>query len=500
MTTPRRKLDFQDHRRELGRNRYVYAVVSRRARGLSIGINLNPGKDCSFLCAYCQVTRDDPVRALPVHPPRLEAELSDLLDLVASGRLWQHPPFDTVRADLRRVADIAFAGDGEPSTSPQLATAMSVVGLARALHRLEAVPLRLLTNGSGLHTPTGRRGLARFHALGGELWFKLDAGTPEHYQRVNHSGVPFRRILDNLALAAHQRPVVVQSLFCCFDDQRVPPPEEIEAWLGRLEATVAAGGRIRQVQVTTVARKPRDPACRALGRGTLEAIAARVRERGIPASVHPGHWGRRPVLITAGATRNPIDSMRCITANSSGGTGVALATALQPDHAVHLLASPQAALRAGAAGLGSVERFESTLDLMERVERWVRANPRGIVIHAAAVGDYAPQASQGKVSSGRERWDLALGPTPKILDHIRGWAGPELVLVSFKAAAPETGDEVLVAIARKQALRTGSDLVFANVLGRLASRVAIVCPSGEQWFEQRDQALRALIDHPLLDD
>jgi hypothetical protein len=494
-----RVLDFQDHRRELGGNLYVYAVVSRRAQGLSIGVNLNPGRDCSFLCRYCQVERSEPPRAVPVHTGRLHQEIDQLLALVGSGDLWRHPPFDTVAAPLRRVADIAIAGNGEPSLCPQLATAISVLGLARACHDLRAVPLRLLSNGSELHTPTGRRALARFHALGGELWFKLDAGEPGAYARVNCSQVPLERILANLTLAARQRPVVVQSLFCEIAG-RGPAPAEIEAWLDRLDQVVAAGGALRQVQVTTLARAPRVSDCKALGSAQLEHIAAQVRARGHQASVHPGRFGRRPVLVTAGATRNPIDRMRCITANSSGGTGVALATALKADHPITLLGSPQAMLRAQGAGLDSMEPFESTSDLMARMERWVRANPRGIVIHAAAVGDYAPRPSEGKVSSGQARWSLELGPTPKILDHIRGWGDDELVLVSFKAAAPDTDDGALIDIAREQASRTGSDLVFANVLGRLGERVALVTPDSERWYEDRQDALQALIDHPLLDD
>ena len=247
MTTKARVLDFRDHRRELGQNRYVYAVVSRRAQGLSIGLNLNPGRDCSFLCRYCQVERSAPPQAVPVLLDRLGSELEALLGLVGSGKLWQHPPFDTVRDELRRVADIAFAGDGEPSTSPQLAAAVAMVGLARARHRLEGVPLRLLSNGSGFHTPTGRLALARFHALGGELWFKLDAGTPQAYQRINCSTVPLERILDNLMLASRQRPVVVQSLFSELHGQ-APTAAEIHAWVQRLLQVVQSGGRVRETE------------------------------------------------------------------------------------------------------------------------------------------------------------------------------------------------------------------------------------------------------------
>lgn len=46
--------------REFLGNRFVYAVISQRAHGLSIGINLNPNKACNFDCAYCEVNRDLP--------------------------------------------------------------------------------------------------------------------------------------------------------------------------------------------------------------------------------------------------------------------------------------------------------------------------------------------------------------------------------------------------------------------------------------------------------
>lgn len=86
-----RRLDYRDHRRELDENRYVYAVVSRRARGLSIGVNLNPDKACNFDCPYCQVDRTTPGGPSRVDVPDLAGELEDLLRR-ANGDLWAHPP------------------------------------------------------------------------------------------------------------------------------------------------------------------------------------------------------------------------------------------------------------------------------------------------------------------------------------------------------------------------------------------------------------------------
>ena len=202
----------------------------------------------------------------------------------------------------------------------------------------------------------------------------------------------------------------------------------------------------------------------------------------------------RPVLISAGATRNPIDAMRYVSANSSGTTGVWLARALlAAGRTVHLLGSAEALLRAPEI---EGEEFGSTVDLMGRMERWVKANPGGVIVHAAAVGDYQADTSAGKLPSGLGELVLRFHPTPKIVDHLKVW-DPSCVLVSFKAAPPETEDEAVVAIARAQLQRTGSALVFANVLGRLGSGVLLVDAESALTFESRGPALDALLARVL---
>jgi phosphopantothenoylcysteine decarboxylase/phosphopantothenate--cysteine ligase len=202
----------------------------------------------------------------------------------------------------------------------------------------------------------------------------------------------------------------------------------------------------------------------------------------------------RPVLVTAGATRNPIDQMRHISGNSSGRTGVVLAAALSDHLPLHFLGSPEALLRAWEPlSSGTLEEFGSTRDLMHRMERWVRANPAGIVIHAAAVGDYETEPIDGKVESGREPWTLVLRPTPKIADHLRDWGGPGVLLVTFKAAAPGTGSDALLSLARRQLERTRSDLVFANVLGDLDRHLLLVDAHGASTYEHRAETVAALI-------
>ena len=274
-----RRLDFKDHRRELDENRYVYAVVSRRARGLSIGVNLNPDKTCNFDCPYCQVDRTTPGGPTRVEVADLTDELEELLQR-AAGDLWTTPPFDTVAPELRRVADVAFAGDGEPTTPAAFPAAARAAREAR--DRLApGVPLRLLTNATRLHKDRVRAALAEFD----ELWCKLDAGTEAHFHVVDGTRLPFQRILENLLLVARERPIVIQSLFLTLDGVG-PGDAEIAAWADRLREIVSQGGRIDHVQVYTVARAPSDPRCGPLDPARLEAIAAAARAAGLTAAVY----------------------------------------------------------------------------------------------------------------------------------------------------------------------------------------------------------------------
>ena len=203
----------------------------------------------------------------------------------------------------------------------------------------------------------------------------------------------------------------------------------------------------------------------------------------------------RPVLITAGATRNRIDAMRFLSAHSSGKTGAYIATALGPRDLM-FLGSPEACLRAPQSI--AQEIYTDTLDLLDRMRAWVGSNPAGLVVHAAAVGDYmidpADPEAEGKRRSGQDVLQLRLVPTPKILDQVRGWS-EQVYLISFKAAAPHTNTDELARIAAQQRVRTGSDLVFGNTIGRTDAEIVIVGADGAQVYAERHYALEALTAH-----
>jgi phosphopantothenoylcysteine decarboxylase/phosphopantothenate--cysteine ligase len=198
------------------------------------------------------------------------------------------------------------------------------------------------------------------------------------------------------------------------------------------------------------------------------------------------------ILLTAGATRNPIDSMRYISANSSGQSGAWLAQELTNYGTVHLMGSPEALLRCQLPI--SKQPFGSTEDLMGKMKAWVERYPTGIVVHAAAVGDYAvPDADESvKVPSGEEGLSLELKPTPKILNAIRGWS-ESVGIISFKAAGPNTSRTDLEAMAKAQAARSDSSIILGNTIGALEGDVLILDRGHLEWFASRPLGMAALV-------
>jgi wyosine [tRNA(Phe)-imidazoG37] synthetase (radical SAM superfamily) len=277
-----------DHRRDFGANRYVYPVVSRRSRGVSVGLNLNPDKVCNFDCVYCQVDRSTPGFDGGVDLAVLARELDDMLTLVRTGALFEDERFRSTPPALRRLNDIAFSGDGEPTTCPQFAEAVRVAAEARRRHGLDDVKLVLITNATMLHRALVFEALKLLATNNGEVWAKLEAGTEAYYQQVERTTVPLRRIVDNITAAARLAPLVIQSLFMRLQGQG-PSPEELDAFCDRLTEITTAGGGIKLVQVYTVARPPAESFVTALPDAEVDAIADLVRRRtGLAAEVFYG--------------------------------------------------------------------------------------------------------------------------------------------------------------------------------------------------------------------
>ncbi len=276
--TPRTAKPYAEHSRQWDSYAYIYPVVSRRSKGLSIGVNLNPDTICNFDCVYCQVDKIEPPRPIQIDTVKLREELDTMAESVVSGRIWEHPRFAGVDPSLRRLNDIAFSGDGEPTAASCFAEAVNIAVNVKKQHKLDGVKLVLITNATLLDRPGVESALGVLDAHGGEVWAKLDAGTQGYYEKVDRSPVPLRRVLDNILACGRRRPIVIQSMFLQMHGEPVAL-KEFDAYTDRLAELIEAGCGINLVQLYTVAREPLENYVTALNDAALSELAQRLRQR-----------------------------------------------------------------------------------------------------------------------------------------------------------------------------------------------------------------------------
>ncbi len=269
---------YSKHERRWKDNRYVYAVLSRRSRGLSIGINLNPGKECNFGCIYCQIDRRTAPSRRDVDTELLSGELHSILQEEKNGSLYEAAPFDMLPPANRGVRDMAFSGNGEPTASPVFGEAVRIAARARTHFKLDDTKIVLITNASHLDDPAVRLALDVLDEHNGEIWAKLDAGTEEYFRTINRSDIPLDKILANILKTASVRPIIIQSLWLRMQGA-VPHSAEIEAYCSRLNDLISSGARLKGLQLYTIARHTSGQSVTALADIELDRIAEIVRDR-----------------------------------------------------------------------------------------------------------------------------------------------------------------------------------------------------------------------------
>jgi wyosine [tRNA(Phe)-imidazoG37] synthetase (radical SAM superfamily) len=263
-------------RRDFLGQRFVYAVISPRAGGLSVGINMNPDKFCNFQCVYCEVNRAEPAVEPKLDVGVMVAELERTLEMVHAGRLVERANYRGLPVELLKLRHVALSGDGEPTLSPNFGEIVEKLVHLRACNQWPFFKLALITNASGFDREEVSRGLGLLTPRD-EIWAKLESGTQEHMDRVNKADRPLAKILANILLVARERPVIIQSLFPAIDREG-PAAHEIESFAQRLKELREAGAQIPLVQIHSATRPPARPDCGHLPLRTLSLIARRVRE------------------------------------------------------------------------------------------------------------------------------------------------------------------------------------------------------------------------------
>jgi phosphopantothenoylcysteine decarboxylase/phosphopantothenate--cysteine ligase len=211
----------------------------------------------------------------------------------------------------------------------------------------------------------------------------------------------------------------------------------------------------------------------------------------------PPTWAGVRVLVTAGGTREPIDSVRYIGNRSSGKMGLALAAqAVRRGAVVTLIAANVA--EPAPAGVRVVE-VHTAAELERACEK--EFDRTDVLVMAAAVADFRPASpAPDKLKKDQGVPKLELEPTADVLSALAGRRRADQALVGFAA---EHGDRA-VEYGREKLRRKGLDAVVVNDVSRPGigfdaeeNEVTIVTAAGERRVAQ---ASKSLVAQAVLDE
>src|SRR5512139_965632 len=277
----------RNHDRDNAGMSYVYPVVSRRAGGVSVGVNLNPNNACNWACVYCQVPYLTRGTAPDIDLAQLEAELRAMLTDILHGDFMQ----TRVPEGARRLNDIALSGNGEPTSARAFPQVIELIGRVGPEGNPEGktAKLVLITNGSLADRTRVQEGLRKMAALNGEVWFKFDSATAAGMRAINQTRITPDKQFERLTVAARLCPTWLQT--CVFALDGMPPSAaEQDAYLAAVKRIKQQGIPIQGVLLYGLARPSMQPQAgrlSALPAEWLEAFAEKIRAAGLPVKVSP---------------------------------------------------------------------------------------------------------------------------------------------------------------------------------------------------------------------
>jgi len=274
-----------NHDRDSAGMTYVYPVVSRRAGGVSVGVNLNPNNACNWACVYCQVPDLVHGAAPDINLAQLEAELRTILADILHDDFMQ----TRVPEGVRRLNDIALSGNGEPTSAKVFPEVIELIGKVMAdFGLIGKIKLVLITNGSLMDRPRVQEGLKKMAALNGEVWFKLDSATASGLRRINQTRTAPGKHFERLSIATTLCPTWIQTCLFAFDKEP-PGMTEQDAYLAMIRRTQKDKLPVKGVLLYGLARPSLQPGAEhlsALSAEWLEQFAERIRDVGLPCKVN----------------------------------------------------------------------------------------------------------------------------------------------------------------------------------------------------------------------
>jgi len=254
--------------------RHVYIAMSRRSGGLSVGVDLTVNGECSLACIYCQVPRERPVHGRPaVDVALLAGELTDVL-----------------AADPDRYADVVVAGAGEPTLAMNIGEVLREIDLVCSRTGFTK-PRRIYTNGVHVAAPDVQAALVEWADRGGEIWVKLDTVNEPVLLHLWRTKLTVAMHVAGIWDLAKRCPIGIQTMM-----MRGPGLDSIERTAHQIanaiRAGLAIGAKVKEVQLTALARPPGDPVAAegivSATREELEIAARIVREKtSLPVAIFP---------------------------------------------------------------------------------------------------------------------------------------------------------------------------------------------------------------------
>jgi len=285
-------LTISDHNRDVSGMKYIYPVISRRAGGVSIGVNLNINNACNWRCVYCQVPNLARGTPPPIELEVLERELRSFLSYALHGDFMER----YVAEGDRLLKDIAFSGNGEPTSAKEFPEVLVLVekvlrdfnllGDLNGESHPNPIKVRLITNGSLMDKPTVLNSIRHLAKCNGEVWFKLDAGTKEGIARINDVNINPQSHIERLKRCAEICPTFIQT--CMFSMDGEPPQEaDIAAYLALISQVKTVVKGVHLYGLARPSYQAEAPRLSRLSPEWLEAMAQRIRQLGLTVHVSP---------------------------------------------------------------------------------------------------------------------------------------------------------------------------------------------------------------------
>ena len=222
-------LSILNHDRKIFDKKYIYPVLSRRAGGLSLGINLNTNNACNWQCIYCEIPNLTRGKPESIDTKLLKEELFFWLhEITQNNFLSNHAPADTL------LKDIAFSGNGEPTAAKEFKEVINIVISAINEFSLNnLITIRLITNGSHMSDESVQKAWGLINQTPKEVWFKIDSVDNDDVKMINQINPSLNVTKKNIESCLDVSPTIIQTCVIKINGE-LPSKKSIDQYISFL--------------------------------------------------------------------------------------------------------------------------------------------------------------------------------------------------------------------------------------------------------------------------